>query len=130
MSGPCPCLISLTFFGMSPLKNTDGVQSLVVRVFEATYLVAVITSGHASAFWGQNGSQMSNVTRPNNKSNDEFICFFRASPILLSEYALIHPPYLKPLLVSSSGPPGAWITPSMEICSSTIIFLMLTLLYR
>ena len=93
-------------------------------VFEATYLVAVLTPGHASACCGQYGAQISKVLRPNNRSNGMFICLLRAVPRIASEYGAIHPPYAKPPLVSSSGPPGACMTPSREICSSTITFLM------
>src|SRR5512138_179705 len=123
-SGPGCCLILATFSAISPFKNTDGCHLLEVLVFEATYLVAVLTPVHSSACCGQNGSQMSKVVRPNNRSNGRFICLLRTVPPISSEYGLIHPPYAKPLLGSSSGPPGAWITPSREICSSTIIFLM------
>ncbi len=93
-------------------------------VFEATYLVAVLTPGHSSACCGQKDAQIPKVLRPNNRSNGMFICFLRAVPPISSEYGLIHPPYAKLPLVSSSGPPGACMTPSMEICSSTITFLM------
>jgi hypothetical protein len=41
-----------------------------------------------------------------------------------SECGLTHPPYAKPPLVSSSGPPGACMTPSRETNSSTLTFLM------
>src|SRR5215212_2667912 len=93
-------------------------------VFEATYLVAALTPGHASACCGQYGAQISKVLRPTNRSNGMFICLRRAVPTISSEYGAIHPPYAKPPLVSSSGPPGACMTPSREICSSTITFLM------
>src|SRR5581483_9389327 len=93
-------------------------------VFEATYLVAALTPGHASACWGQYAAQISKVLRPNNRSNGRFICLLRSVPRISSEYGAVHPPYAKPPLVSSSGPPGACITPSMEICSSTSTFLM------
>src|SRR5512136_1461766 len=129
-SGPCCCLILATFSAISPFKNTDGCHSPDVMVFEATYLVAVLTPGHASACCGQYGSQISKVLRPNNRSNGRFICFLRSVPRISSEYELIHPPYAKPPLVSSSGPPGAWMTPSREICSSTITFLMVILLIQ
>src|SRR6266508_4635810 len=99
-------------------------------VFEATYLVAVLTPGHASACCSQYGAQISKVLRPNSRSNGMFICLLRIVPRIASEYGLIHPPYAKPPLVSSSGPPGACMTPSREICSSTIIFLMVNLLYE
>src|SRR5512138_3385885 len=93
-------------------------------VFEATYLVAALTPGHMSAWCGQYGAQISKVLRPNNRSNGRFICLLRTVPRTASEYGHVHPPYVKPPLVSSSGPPGAWMTPSSEICSSTITFLM------
>src|SRR5580692_11376905 len=93
-------------------------------VFEATYLVAVLTAGHMSLCCGQYGAQMSKVLRPINKSNGMFICFRMAVERTGSECGLIHPPYAKPPLVSSSGPPGACMTPSRETNSSTLTFLM------
>src|ERR1051326_2271372 len=123
-SGPCCCLILVTFSAISPFKNTDGCHSLDVMVFEATYLVAVLTPGHTSPCCGQWDAQMSKVLRPNSRSNGMFICFLRAVPRISSSYGAAHPPYAKPLPVSSSGPPGACMTPSREICSSTIIFLI------
>jgi hypothetical protein len=41
-----------------------------------------------------------------------------------SEYGAVHPPYAKPPLVSSSGLPGACMTPSRETEERTITFLM------
>src|SRR5208282_5439943 len=73
---------------------------------------------------GQNRAQMSKVLRPINKSNGMFICFLMAVARTGSECGLIHPPYAKPPLVSSSGPPGACMTPSRETNSSTLTFLM------
>jgi hypothetical protein len=72
-------------------------------VFEATYLVAVLTAGQMSSCCGQNGAQMSKVLRPINKSNGMFICFLMAVETTESECGLIHPPYAKPPLLSSSG---------------------------
>src|SRR4029434_917409 len=99
-------------------------------VFEATYLVAVLTPGQMSLCCGQYAAQMSKVFRPNNRSDGVFIFFIKAAPILSSENAADHPPYAKPSLVSSSGPPGACMTPSREMCSSTVIFLMTKFLPR
>src|SRR5215467_15136448 len=93
-------------------------------VFEATYLVAVLTAGQMSLCCGQNCAQMSKVFRPSNKSNGIFICFVMAVELTVSECGLIHPPHSKPPLVSSSGPPGACMTPSRETNSSTLTFLM------
>src|SRR5829696_5943164 len=101
-SGPCCCLILATFSAISPFRNTDGCHGLEVLVFEATYLVAVLTPGHSSACCGQNGSQMSKVVRSTNRSNGMFICLLRAVPRISSEYGLIQPPYAKPPLGSSS----------------------------
>src|SRR5689334_15499396 len=93
-------------------------------VFEATYLVAVLTTGHTSPCCGQNRAQISKVFRPSNKSHGRLICFLMAAPLTASECGPVHPPYAKPPLVSSCGPPGACITPSRETNSSTMIFLM------
>src|SRR5882672_9433941 len=97
-------------------------------VFEATYLVAVLTPGHMSLCCGQNPAQSSKVLRPSNKSNGMFICFFAAAPETGSRYGRIHHggPYAP--LVSSSGPPGASMTPSRETNSITLIFLILKFL--
>src|SRR5215467_13665043 len=93
-------------------------------VFETTYLVAVLTPGHSSVCFGQKGAQISKVLRPNNRSNGMLICLFMTVPITSSEYGACHPPYAKPPLVSSSGPPPACMTPSRDMNSSTITFLM------
>src|SRR5271165_1381714 len=97
-------------------------------VFEATYLVAGLTAGHRSACCGQNGAQISKVLRPNNRSNGIFICLFMAAPRTSSSYGATHPPYAKPPLVSSSGPPPACMTPSRVTNSSTITFLITSIL--
>src|SRR4026208_1867226 len=91
-SGPCSRLSLATFSAISPFKNTDGCHSLDVLVFEATYLVAVLTPGHSFACCGQNGSQMSKVLRPNNKSNGMFICLLRAVQRISAEYDFTPPP--------------------------------------
>src|SRR5215472_1859574 len=71
---------------------------------------------------------MSKVLRPNSRSNGMFICFCRAAPRTSSSYGAAHPPYAKPPLVSSSGPPPACMTPSRVMNSSAITFLMSGLL--
>src|SRR5262245_38512200 len=93
-------------------------------VFDATYLVAVLTAGQMSLCCGQYGAQMSKVFRPINKSNGMFICFLIAVERTGSECGVICRPYAKPLLVASSGPHGACMTPSSETNSSTLTFLM------
>src|SRR6185436_5824854 len=124
-SGPSPCLISAIFFATSPLKNTDGCHLEDVKVFEATYLVAVLTLGQMSPCCGQNDAQISKVLRPRSKSIGRSNIFFTAAPMSSSsEYGAHHPPYEKPLLGSSSGPPPPCMTPSRVMCSSTVILLM------
>src|SRR5882724_2361689 len=124
-SGPCSCLSLATFSAISPFKNTDGCHSWEVMVFEATYLVAVLTLGQMSPCCGQNAAQISKVLRPSNRSTGISNIFFTAAPIASSSKGADHPPYAKLPLVSSSGPPGACMTPSREMCSSTIILLII-----
>src|SRR5919108_4655180 len=88
-SGPGCCLILATFSAISPFKNTDGCHLLEVLVFEATYLVAGLTPGHASACCGQNDAQISKVLRPTSRSNGMFICLLRTVPRIGSEYGAI-----------------------------------------
>src|SRR5688572_9994794 len=123
-SGPSPCLSSATFFATSPFKNTVGCHWEEVMLFEATYLVAVLTRGQMSPCCGQNAAQISKVLRPSNRSIGISNIFFTAVPMASSSKGAAHPPYTKPLLVSSSGPPPACMTPSRVMCSSTVIFLM------
>src|ERR1700685_4385046 len=104
----------MIFSAISPPKNTDGFHSLEVMVFEATYLVAVLTPGQMSLCCGQNRAKLSKVFRPSNKPDGIFIFFIMAVPLTARAWGPTHPPYAKPPLVSSSGPPGACMTPSRE----------------
>src|SRR5437588_5984483 len=88
--------------------------------FEATYLVAVLTPAihpHVEARRTPKCQRSCVLIAGRTASSS-------ATPRVSSSYGAAHPPYAKPSLVSSSGPPGACMTPSREICSSTIIFLM------
>src|SRR3981081_2814608 len=60
-SGPGPCLSSATLFATSLFKNTEGCHSEEVMVFEATYLVAVLTLGEMLPGCGQNPPQQSKI---------------------------------------------------------------------
>src|SRR5205814_10082380 len=97
-SGPGPCLSSATFFATSPFKNTEGCHSEEVMVFEATYLVSVLTPGQMSPCCGQNAAQISKVLRPNNRSIGMSNIFFTAAPIASSPKDAAHPPYPNPPL--------------------------------
>src|SRR5438105_5852062 len=68
---------------------------------------------------------MSYVFRPRSRSKGWPICLPIAWPTASSKRGIDHPPYLKPPLESSSGPPGACITPSSVTNVRTISFLML-----
>src|SRR5438105_212662 len=70
---------------------------------------------------------MSYVFRPRSRSKGWPICLPIAWPTASSKRGIDHPPYLKPTLESSSGPPGACITPSSVTNVRTINFLMLYL---
>src|ERR1043166_3537574 len=83
-SGPSCFLSSATFSATSPFKNTDGCHSLDVLVFEATYLVAVLTPGHISPCCGQNDSQISKVLRPSKRSSGLLNILFSAVSIASS----------------------------------------------
>src|ERR1044072_2189189 len=82
-SGSSCLLSSSTLSATSPFKNTDGCHSLAVLVFEATYLVAVLTPGHISPCCGQNDSQISNVLRPSNRSIGILKILLKAASIAL-----------------------------------------------
>src|ERR1700752_1918312 len=111
-SGPGACLSSATFFATSPFKNTDGCHSEEVVVFEATYLVAVLTLGHMSPCCGQNPAQISKVLRPSNRSTGISSIFFTAASMASSLKGATHPPYANPLLGSSSDAPPPSFLPS------------------
>jgi hypothetical protein len=111
------------FFRNIPFKNTEGCHSEEVMVFEATYLVAVLTAGQISLCCGQNGAQRSKVFALATSHTACSSAFLWPLKQQGSECGLIHPPYAKPPLVSSSGPPGACMTRSRETNSSTLTFL-------
>src|SRR5579859_2127403 len=120
-SGPSCCLSFLISATVSPFKKTVGFQSCEVSVFEATYFVTSLIPGHCSACCGQYDANISNVFRPSNKSNGLLICSPITFPKNSSKYGAVQPPYVKPPLVSSSGPPGACMTPSSVIKVTTMI---------
>src|SRR5436853_4305982 len=83
---------SIGRFATSPFRNTEGCHSEEVMVFEATYLVAVLTLGQMSPCCGQNAAQISKVLRPNNRSMGISNIFFTAAPIASSSKGAAHPP--------------------------------------
>src|SRR6267378_3772958 len=67
---------------------------------------------------------MSYVFLPRSRSKGCPICSVMTFPRTSSKYPTDHPPYLKPPLGSSSGPPGACITPSSVMNDKTMSFLI------
>src|SRR5437899_2611562 len=67
---------------------------------------------------------MSYVFLPRSRSNGCPICSVMTFPRKSSKYPTDHPPYLKPPLSSSPGPPGACITPSSVMNDNTMSFRM------
>src|SRR5512133_1125963 len=93
-----------------------------VRVVETTYLrIAFIASPNGSPTIGSNAPPcICHVLRPNKSASDSAIAWKKCSPMASCQYGRVHPPCLKPPSVSSTSPPGAWITPSKVMNSATI----------
>src|SRR5215203_1291132 len=126
-SGPSVCFNCLTFSARSPLKKTVGCQSLESRVFEAMYLVAVMTFGQKLECVGQYVSHAAKVLRPNSRSTGLANRSCTMAPVTSSAYGKNHPLCLKPSPSHSS----LCMTPSSVIHSHAIIFLIVfSLIYN
>src|SRR5574341_165840 len=123
-SGPSCCLSFLISSATLPFKKTDLLHSCVVSVFEATYFVALLIPAPSSGWCGQYDANISNVFLPDKRSNGLLICSAIILPRKSSKYGTVHPPYIKSPEVSSWGPPGAFMTPSIVIKVRTISFLI------
>ena len=64
------------------------------------------------------------VRRPSRNASTSVIMAPKLSPIESCQYGHVHPPCLNPPSRSSSFPPGAWMTPSIDTNSDTMSFLM------
>src|SRR5215213_5452837 len=129
ISGPSCSFILLISFKTSPLTSSELLQSSFVSVFEDTYFFALlnlVANGSSLVFtYGQCAANISYVFLPSNKSKGLLICFSNTVPRKSSRYPTIQPSCLKPPVGSSSGPPGACITPSRDMNERTISFLIL-----
>src|SRR5215211_1326559 len=109
--------------------SSEFFQSSLVSVFEATYFFALLipaATGSPLVFtYGQCAANISYVFLPSNKSKVLFICLSITLPRKSSKYPATQPPCLNPPVGSSSGPPGACITPSRDMNERTISFLIL-----
>src|SRR5215204_1561254 len=129
ISGPSSPFIFLISSKTSPLISSELLQSSFVSVFEATYFFALlnlVANGSLLLFtYGQCAANISYVFLPSNKSKGLLICLSITLPRKSSRYPTIQPSCLKPPVGSSSGPPGACITPSRDMNERTISFLIL-----
>src|SRR3954463_2965665 len=92
---------------------------------DTTYFLALLNgSAIGPVCLGQYGAHISYVFRPRSRSNGTLNSSLTILPKDSSEYGTVQPPYLKPPEVSSSGPPGACITPSRLTIIKTTIFLI------
>src|SRR5215203_2311699 len=120
MSGPSVCFNSRTFSARSPLRNTDGCQSLESRVFEATYLVAVMQFGQKFECVGQYVSHAAKILRPKSRSTGLANRSCITAPVTSSAKGKNQPPHLNPSPSSSFC-----MTPSSVINSHAVIFLII-----
>ena len=110
-------LSSATAAATSPRSSTEFCQgSGSVSVVEATYLVAASSAavnGLPSVCFGQNPEKSSYVRRPSSSAPPaEPMSCPRKRPRTSSLYGWNQPPWSNPPRWSSSGRPGACITPS------------------
>src|SRR3989344_4627894 len=112
---------------MSPFRKTELSHLCFFIEFEATYFVILLICGHPSVCLGQYEANISKVFLPRRRSYFPAISFAINFPKKSKKKGALPPPYLKSPEVSSSGPPGACITPSSVIKVNTIIFLIIFL---
>src|SRR5512146_2034663 len=108
--------------------SSDLLHSSFISVFEATYFFALLipaAMGSSSVFtYGQCAANISYVFLPSNNQKDDQ--FARPSPCRGSDQSRENPPAVfKTAGGSSSGPPGAYITPSRVMKDMTTSFLIL-----
>lgn len=95
---------------MVELRHADADCSVV----DTTYLGMLLSeSANGSPFIGSNAPPwICHVFRPSRKASARDIAWKKCAPMSSCQYGTVHPPCVKPPSVSSSAPPGAWITPS------------------
>src|SRR5881628_1205028 len=81
------------------------------------------TGSFGSVTRGQCAAKISYVRRPSSRESDCSVCSTMSFPIISSQYLTDQPPCSKPPSRSSSGPPGACITPSIVRNVPTTSFL-------
>ena len=82
------------------------------------------TGSFGSVTRGQCAAKISYVLRPSSSAWDCSVCSMMSLPIISSQYFTDQPPCSKPPSRSSSGPPGACMTPSTVRNVPTTSFLM------
>src|SRR6266542_563070 len=124
-SGPSSCLSFRTASTASPDICVEFSHSSFIGFLEATYFRALFSeSAVGSVCFGQKLANSSYVLRPSRRSKGLPICSPIASPTASSKYGTVQPPNWNPPDLSSSGPPGACMTPSSETKLNTTTFLI------
>src|SRR6266540_1329906 len=128
ISPPACFLRRATAVAASPDSRVELCHSTLRSVREATYLGMLFsfdaTGSFGSVTRGQCAAKISYVLRPSSSASDCSVCSTMSLPIMSSQYFTDQPPSLKPPSRSSSGPPGACITPSIVTKVPTTNFLM------
>src|SRR3954467_11440376 len=118
---------------VSPSSSEEFCHSTDVRVRDATYLCMLFirsVNGFSGSAVGQYDAKMSYVLRPSSIASE---CSYQpamAVPTSSSATGFCQPPCSKPLSASSSGPPGACMTPSSVRNVQTVISRMVRSLRR
>src|SRR3954452_17671158 len=133
MSPPSDAFSLPTASTVSPSSSVEFCHSTDVRVRDATYLCMLFirsVNGFSGSAVGQYDAKMSYVLRPSSIASE---CSYQpamAVPTSSSATGFCQPPCSKPLSASSSGPPGACMTPSSVRNVQTMILRMVRSLRR
>src|SRR3990172_2496116 len=127
ISPPACSLRRATAVAASHGSRVEFCHSTLRSVREATNLCMVFsffaTGSSGSVTRGQCAAKISYVLRPSRSASGCIICSSMILPIISSQNFTDQPPCSKPPSRSSSGPPGACITPSMVTKVPTTSFL-------
>ena len=118
---------SATCPSTSPDKIVVGDQAAAVRVWEATYFgrpfMFFANGSSGSVMAGQSRAKFSYVRRPNNRPSARSS---HLAAIVMNSSSMCgtnQPPPVNPSVVSSSGDPGPWQTPSRDTNCMSVSFI-------
>src|SRR6266571_5749983 len=128
ISPPGCSLRRATDLAASPDSRVELGHSTLRSVRDATYFRMLFsfdaTGSFGSVTRGQCAAKISYVLRPSSSASGCSVCSTMSLPIMSSQYLTDQPPCSKPPSRSSSGPPGACITPSIVRKVPTTSFLV------